>query len=287
MICRWRASLAAVLLVLAGCANENIGREFPRCDFDDGITSEMILQAQAVPTARYGACLDDLPAGWSYVHQEAESGRARFWLDSDRLGDEFAAIILTDGCSPGPAVPILAPTGDIEAVAESSISVEPVRIRIVPVEPEQMDYAASVGVDLAGRHVRGRPLELSLDEHGPAAERIDEAVGEGQFVLSLSNVDQASGTVGLHVPGEEDVRRQSLEDALEDIEDEVAEPRYAGSWFFTFDGGCIEWRFDASGPEVAMLSSEIREAVGFVRLDLLRAGGESAGFLIGEQRAVP
>ena len=61
------------------------------------------------------------------------------------------------------------------------------------------------------------------------------------------------------------------------------EPRYAGSWFFTFEGGCIEWRIDASGAEVATLPETMSEAVGFLPLEVLREGAASGGFLIGEQ----
>jgi hypothetical protein len=274
--------ITALVLLGSGCSNENIGRSRPRCDFQDGVTSEMLLQAQAVPTARYGPCVDDLPAGWSYVHQEAEAGRARFWLDSDRLGDRFAEIVLTDACSPGAVVPIASPADDIWAVAESTVVVEPVRIVIVPVGTGQRDYAAEIGVDLAVRHIEGRRIDLTLEEHGDAEDRAREALESGRFVLTIGEVNELNRTVGLQMPGENARTGMTLEDALEEIEDEVTEPRYAASWYFTFEGGCIEWHIDAKGPEVAMLSSEIRSALGFLRLDELREGAAAGGFLIGE-----
>lgn len=279
---RLPAAIVLLAVFTAGCANENIGRRHPWCDFGDGVSTEMIMQAQAVPTARYGPCIDDLPPGWSYVHQQAQAGRARFWLDSDRLGDDFAEIILSESCAHGPVVPIPAPEEDISAVAESTVAVEPVGITLIPLTPATVDYAASVGVTLADRNVEGRPLDLTLEEHGSARDRIAEALAAGRFALTVDQVNELNGTVSLQISGESPKLGIPLDEALEEMEERVPDPRYRGSWYFTFEGGCIEWRIDASGPEVADLSREMRRAVGFMRLDVLREIGAENGFLIRE-----
>jgi hypothetical protein len=39
---------------------------------------------------------------------------------------------------------------------------------------------------------------------------------------------------------------------------------YRGSWFFRFDGGCVTYRFDASGSTVETVPDEVAEAMGWI-----------------------
>ena len=51
-----------------------------------GTGHSMILSAQAVPSAALLPCIAALPSGWSIGGADIASGKASFWLDSDRAG---------------------------------------------------------------------------------------------------------------------------------------------------------------------------------------------------------
>lgn len=54
-----------------------------------------------------------------------------------------------------------------------------------------------------------------------------------------------------------------------DIEKTLAGPdeegEYYGSWWYVFDGGCVEFAFDAEGPGVDTIDQDVREAFTFFR----------------------
>jgi hypothetical protein len=60
--------------------------------------SIFLLEAQAVPSATFIPCITPMPPGWSYGGSEVGSGRARFWLDSDRAGSHAVEVTLTGSC---------------------------------------------------------------------------------------------------------------------------------------------------------------------------------------------
>jgi hypothetical protein len=73
---------------------ENIGAHPPDC----GTGPSMILAAQAVPSAAVLPCLAALPSGWQLGGVDIASGKASFWLDSDRAGERSATITLAAAC---------------------------------------------------------------------------------------------------------------------------------------------------------------------------------------------
>jgi len=75
-------------------AAENLGAAPPSC----GTGHSMILTAQAVPSAALLPCLAALPSGWSIGGADIASGKASFWLDSDRAGERAATITLAASC---------------------------------------------------------------------------------------------------------------------------------------------------------------------------------------------
>jgi hypothetical protein len=95
------APLAAVLL--AGCSSDPPNSAItdpPLCsDGDDGAGNGVILMAQSVPSATWVPCIGTaLPLGWDFHHLEADNGSARFWLDSDRDGQQAVEVRLTASC---------------------------------------------------------------------------------------------------------------------------------------------------------------------------------------------
>ena len=89
--------VTAVAVVVGGKAffpAENIGAHPPDC----GTGPSMILAAQAVPSAAVLPCLAALPSGWQLGGVDIASGKASFWLDSDRAGERSATITLAAAC---------------------------------------------------------------------------------------------------------------------------------------------------------------------------------------------
>ncbi len=270
--------LLAVVIAATACS-DRIGRAIPDCDLDQ-VRSEILTQAQAVPTATIGPCIIELEPGWEYEHQQAESGAARFWLSSDRMGDDFVEVTLTETCDPGAAIRRPAPHPDVEARVSGSPYVDPVPVTLVPVNGRVVEYAASIGVDLAGSILRGRPLELRLASAGNASAEITAAKAADRMVIVVDDADAAAGTLELLLPSGDVESEITVQDALDEIEDEVAEAHYDATWYFLFDGGCISWQFDAKGAEVATIEQDMVRAVGFYDLaEVRRVAGELGYFL--------
>ncbi len=70
----------------------------------------------------------------------------------------------------------------------------------------------------------------------------------------------------------------TLEEALDEVADDLGDPVYRAEWFHTFNGGCIVYRFDAKGIGSEMIALEVLEAIGFYPLAELREGARQAGY---------
>jgi hypothetical protein len=106
---RWslrRVALAAAMLAIITAAvfetgdaffpaARNLGVHAPTCDTGHS----MILSAQAVPSAALLPCIATLPSGWSIGGADIISGKASFWLDSDRAGERSVTITLAATCN--------------------------------------------------------------------------------------------------------------------------------------------------------------------------------------------
>jgi hypothetical protein len=68
--------------------------------------------AQAVPSAAYVPCIEDIPTGWSFAGERIRNGRAEFWLDSDRAGFRALTVLLTPTCDTSKAVEVPPETGE-------------------------------------------------------------------------------------------------------------------------------------------------------------------------------
>ncbi len=77
---------------LAGCVSQ--AKAMPECEPD----ARLAIVAQAVPSATMVPCVQQMPAGWSFAALDVESGRARFWLNSDRAGLRAVEVELTASC---------------------------------------------------------------------------------------------------------------------------------------------------------------------------------------------
>src|SRR5439155_18340146 len=105
---RWsirRIALAAAMLAIITAAvfvgvdaflpaARNLGARAPACDTGHST----ILSAQAVPSAALLPCITALPSGWSIGDADIVSGKASFWLDSDRAGPRALTVTLAATC---------------------------------------------------------------------------------------------------------------------------------------------------------------------------------------------
>ena len=100
---RRRLVVAAACLLLAGCARPVVS-EFtqarqPFCEAGgESGTPFLVLMAQAVPSASQLPCVEVLPAGWGVSNTFVRDGRARFALDSDRVGMRAVQVVLERTC---------------------------------------------------------------------------------------------------------------------------------------------------------------------------------------------
>ena len=99
-----RTSAVPALLavgLLAGCASDSTAiTSAPLCSDRSGAAGNgVILMAQSVPTAAWVPCIGAaLPLGWSFHHLDARDGVSRFWLDSDRDGQQAVEVRLEASC---------------------------------------------------------------------------------------------------------------------------------------------------------------------------------------------
>ena len=93
------------LLVAVAClllSSELTQTREPACRYQGRQgTALMVLMAQAVPTASQLPCVELLPAGWRVSDVLVRSGRVRFSLDSDRVGDRAVQVVLEQFCTLG------------------------------------------------------------------------------------------------------------------------------------------------------------------------------------------
>jgi tRNA A-37 threonylcarbamoyl transferase component Bud32/membrane-associated phospholipid phosphatase len=66
----------------------------PECVGSD----QLLLEAQAVPTAELVPCIAGIPAGWSYQGMDVRDGAATIFLDSDRAGFRAVEVNFTRTC---------------------------------------------------------------------------------------------------------------------------------------------------------------------------------------------
>ena len=105
-------AVVAAWLLLAGCAGIRTGSSFtearePSCRYQGREErAQMVLIAQAVPTASQLPCVELKPAGWSVSDVFVRNGRVRFALNSDRVGQGAVQVVLQQFCALGKATKV-------------------------------------------------------------------------------------------------------------------------------------------------------------------------------------
>jgi hypothetical protein len=279
-------ALVALTLIAPACGNSQLGRSVPACPADPEViasfTGAIILQMQAVDTAQYVPCLNDLKAGWSYEDLVPDRGKSRFWLDSDRLGSRFLEVTLTDRCDVGAATPVVGGQNeevsefrDVELVGSS------VTITIIPVTGREIDYASTIESELEARQINDRTVFVVFDTGDePLADKVAAAARRDRPIIIVDEEDAQDGTATLQMPDEaHSVRGLDLNHLFDRLERRLPEPSFEGIWFQVFEGGCITYEFDASGPGVDRLAGDVEEAVGLFPAGVVRRALRASGVL--------
>ena len=269
-------------IVASGCANLGLGE--PGCVelAGDDVSAMTIMNVQAVPTAKYTPCLDELRLGWDSVEWFAEDGRAG--IEIVKSFDTFLTATVTETCDVSGAVAVDSGFPDIRRFEDIEFEETEITIVIVPSGEEPLDFARTLRESLEGVEIDDRPVALLIDGHLPrsVSARVDDAQSRGDYVWIIEQLDAEEGTVQLRSndlaangrglrPGE----------ALDRIEDVVPSVSYRGNWYFTFEGGCITYEFDADGTLAETVAADAEDALDFYPAGELREFARDAGFDIG------
>jgi hypothetical protein len=104
--------LTAAVLLLAGCGGGGestvvtVGDAGNVPDCRSPADPQLVLMAQAVPTASRLPCVHAIPAGWAFGRFVARDGQARFVLGSDRDGVEAVTVLLEPACDSAGSTPV-------------------------------------------------------------------------------------------------------------------------------------------------------------------------------------
>lgn len=275
-----RAVLAVVALTLSlgGCSNLGLG-EASCLPPDRGVSSANILTIQAVPDAKYTPCLDELRLGWDTVEWFAEDGQAGFRIT--RSISPFLTATVTPSCDVSGATQVESEYEDIERYEDiESQSVE-IGVTVVPSADRPLLASRLLVEQLAGTEVDDRPVVFTIDEDvdqqvGP---RVNYALLRSQYVWVVGELDAEEGTVELRssFPGVAG-RGVSIVEALDMIEDSVPDVVYRGSWYFTFEGGCITYEFNAKGRLAETVATDAEDALGFYPASVVVEAARRQGF---------
>jgi hypothetical protein len=245
------------------------------------LRSAQLIQAQAVPTAEWGVCVEDLPGGWQVSMPRAESGLAEVSLASTSLGLPFVTATVTEACEVAPAAHRAAsPRPELERFIEVEETSAGIRLTLVPVSARHDQAAYELATDLRERELRGNPVRITLQGSiaGPVPTRIEEALDRGEAVIVIDDEYVARGELELRVPdlGRPIVSR--IGGILVELAERAPAPRYLATWWHVGEGSCITYRIDASGPGAAALADDLDETLGFFPLGDLRRQLAGAGF---------
>jgi hypothetical protein len=135
-------------------------------------------------------------------------------------------------------------------------------------------------VELEDVEIRGRTVVVSASKPDESTRaRIDQAAASGAHVIIISIRDAEEGTLTLLVRGTDvEIQVDDLDDALEAIEDAESESSYTGNWYYTFDGGCVVYTFNAEGSGVATLDEDVQIALSLYDAEALRESARQAGY---------
>ncbi len=273
--------LTVMALILGGCSNLGLG-EADCAFFGDDVSSTNILNVQAVPTAKYTPCLKELRLGWDSVNAFAEDGEAGIRIL--RSLNTFLTATVTESCDVSDAVAVDSAYPDIQRFEDIEFQATEIEIAIVPSGDIPLLRSRLLVDELAGLEIDDRPVAYTIYDAMAQSvnSRVNLALSRGAFVWIIDEVDVEESTVQLRSNTRAATGR-GLEYAEAITLIESAAPRvfYRGNWYFTFEGGCITYEFDATGPLAETVAADAEDALGFYPAFALRQFARDSGFDIG------
>lgn len=269
---------AAFVSVTAGCG-QGFGVGLPGCEeVIRRPTSASILEAQAVPTARFGPCIEELKLGWDDVDFSARDGQSE--IEFGHQASTFLTVRLQESCGVDPATEVASGRDGISKYEDVEAVDPEIHITLVPSSELALVYAGTIVSDNPNLEINGRLVVFSIDAevNRSLRARTNRALFGNTFVMILTEIDVEERTVDLRLDGATPGIRLSLDDALDRIEDVVPDVMYRGRWSFTFDGGCITYDFDATGRVADGIAEDAESALGFYDLEALRDLARREGF---------
>jgi hypothetical protein len=273
----------AIMLVATGCSNLGLGETDCGPVMGD-VSSSNILTVQAVPTAKYTPCINELRLGWDQVDWFAEDGRAGIEILRFSPSSTFLTATVTESCDVSSAVAVESGFVDIDRFEDIELQPVAIEIVIIPSGDGPLSSARQLPEELSGVEVDDRPVSYTIDEaiDEPVSSRVELALTQFDYVLIIDVVDAEDGTVQLSsnssAASGHDLDPQQ---ALDLIDDAVPDVFYRGHWFFTFEGGCITYEFDASGDLAETIADDAEESLGFFPAQELRKLATDEGIFIG------
>jgi hypothetical protein len=154
---------------------------------------------------------------------------------------------------------------------------------MIPSGAEPLSRAQELVGELAEVEIDNRPVTYTIDEaiDEPVNSRVEVALSQYNYVLIIDDVDAEDGTVQLRSNVSAAAGHDlEPEEALGLIEDVVPDVFYRGNWYFTFDGGCITYEFDATGALAETIAEDAEDSLGFYPALELRNFAKEQGFNI-------
>lgn len=280
-------NLLVLLLVFAvaaiSCSNSNLGLGEADCSSPAGdVSSSNVMTVQAVPTAKYTPCLNELRLGWDSVEWFAENGRAG--IEIAKNFDPFLTATVTETCDTSESVAVDSGYPDIQRFEDIDSQQAEIEIVIVPSGQQPLGTSRQLVEELTGVQIDDRPVTYTVDSaiDDPVGSRVKLALSRDAYVWIIDELDVEEGTVQLRSSTAAATGRGlEPDDALDLIEDAAPGVFYRGSWYFTFEGGCITYQFDANGILAETVAADAEDALGFYPALQLRQGARDAGFDIG------
>lgn len=292
---------AALVLALAGC--RPIGPGTPTCgqleDVDTGpgidltiarpsgesapLNASELIQLQAVPSASWGVCVEELPVGWSTGIVVAEQGQAELTVASTDLGLPFLTATLTERCEVPERIEATVTDDDgpprFMQIHDITAGIE---VAVIPVAARHHDAAVTLTATLAERELRGIPIRVTLDASADdVTARIDRALQTGATAMVIDDGFLSHGQVELRDREQTRVLTAPLGRALAELGERADPEVYAATWWHPSAGSCVTYRIAARGPGALELPERIDGALGWLPLSELRDHLENAGYEIG------
>jgi hypothetical protein len=255
--------VVSLALAAGGCSNLGLG-EASCLPPERGVSAASILTIQAVPTAKYTPCLDETRVGWDTVEWFAEDGEAGFKIS--RAISPFLTATVTPACDIGDAVEVESGFPDIQRYEDIESQAPEIEITVIPSSERALLSSRLLIEDLDGSEVDNRPVVFTLDEavDHQVGPRVNMALLRRQWVWIVGELDAEEGTVELRGEDLQVLSRGvTPAEALEIIDDSIPDVFYRGNWYFTFEGGCITYDFNAKGTLAETIAADAEEVFGF------------------------